>query len=73
MRIPNKALWYITGMALVLLFVTLHVPSVSELFHFSRLHPWQYVLCLGTGMLAVIINELAKLPFFTRFFTRNPA
>ncbi len=71
MRIPNKTLWYITVIALALLLITLHVPSVSELFHFSPLHPWQYVLCLGTGILAVIINELAKLPFLVKFFTKH--
>jgi len=69
MRIPNRTLWYITGIAIALLLVTLHVPSVSELFHFSPLHPWQYLLCLGTGILAVTINEIAKLPFLMKLFT----
>ena len=58
----QNAFWYITGMAIALLLVTLHIPSVSALFHFSPLHPWQYLLCLGTGILAVAINEIAKLP-----------
>ncbi len=69
LKVPNRALWYISGIAVALMLVTLHIPSVSELFHFAPLHPWQYALCLGTGILAVVINEVAKLPALVNVFS----
>jgi Ca2+-transporting ATPase len=70
-RIPNKAFWYIAGAAFVFLSVALFVPYVNMLFKFEPLHLWQYVLCLGTGALALIMNEIAKLPVFMRLFENN--
>ncbi|MFZ1729719.1 MAG: cation-translocating P-type ATPase [Bacteroidota bacterium] len=71
-RIPNKAFWYVTGAALAFLAIALIIPQVNSLFKFASLHPWQYAFCLGTGALAVAVNEFAKLPVFMRFFeTKN--
>jgi Ca2+-transporting ATPase len=70
-RIPNKAFWYVTIAALVFLSVSLFIPYINTLFKFEPLHPWQYIFCLGTGILAIIINEIAKLPVFMRIFERS--
>jgi Ca2+-transporting ATPase len=70
-RIPNKAFWYISGAAFVFLAVALFVPYVNTLFKFEPLHSWQYLLCVGTGALALVMNEIAKLPVFMRMF-ENP-
>jgi Ca2+-transporting ATPase len=70
-QIPNKAFWYISGAALILLSIALFVPYVNTLFKFEPLHPWQYVLCLGTGVLALVMNEIAKLPVFMRMFEKG--
>ena len=70
-RIPNKAFWYVTIAAVVFLSVSLFTPYVNTLFKFEPLHPWQYLFCLGTGVLAIIINEIAKLPVFMRMFEKN--
>jgi Ca2+-transporting ATPase len=67
-RIPNKAFWYVTIAAVVFLSVSLFVPYVNTLFKFEPLHTWQYLFCIGTGVLAIIINEIAKLPIFMRMF-----
>ncbi len=66
--IPNRALWYVTTAALGFLAVALFVPFVNGLFHFAPLHPWQYLFCLAMGVVTVIINEIAKLPFLIGFF-----
>jgi Ca2+-transporting ATPase len=67
-RIPNKAFWYITIAALIFLSASLFIPYVNALFKFAPLHPWQYLFCIGTGILAIVINEIAKLPVFMRMF-----
>ncbi|TFH40321.1 MAG: cation-translocating P-type ATPase, partial [Chrysiogenales bacterium] len=68
LRIPNRALWYVSLAAITFLAVVLFVPFVNALFKFESLHPWQYLLCLGTGSIVIMINEIAKAPFFNRFF-----
>ncbi len=68
LRIPNRALWYVSLAAIMFLAVVLFVPFVNALFKFESLHPWQYLLCLGTGSIVIMINEIAKAPFFNRFF-----
>jgi len=70
-RIPNKAFWYIAGAAFVFLSITLLVPYVNTSFKFEPLHSWQYVLCLATGALALVVNEIAKLPVFMRMFEKK--
>ncbi len=69
--IPNRALWYVTTAALGFLAITLFVPFVNGLFHFAPLHPWQYLFCLAMGVVTVVINEIAKLPFFFRILPRK--
>lgn len=70
-RIPNRAFWYVTAATIVFLFLSLFMPHLNVLFKFEPLHPWQYVFCLGTGLLAILINEIAKMPIFMRMFERN--
>lgn len=70
-RIPNRAFWYVAAATIVFLFLSLFMPHLNALFKFEPLHPWQYVFCLGTGLLAILINEIAKMPIFMRMFERN--
>lgn len=70
-RIPNKAFWYVSIAAIVFVSIALFVPYINTLFKFEPLHPWQYLFCLGTGILAIMVNEFAKLPLFMRIFERN--
>jgi Ca2+-transporting ATPase len=59
-RIPNPALWGITGGAFVFLGLVLYIPELSQLFSFSRLHPLDIVLCLAAGVFTFILFEAAK-------------
>ncbi len=68
LRIPNSALWTITGISLAGLAVALHVPAVAEAFHFAPLHAWQYSICVAAAILNVVTNEIAKLPALTSLF-----
>ena len=67
-KIRNTALLYVTTAALAFLAVTLFIPFANELFRFAPLHPWQYLFCLATGIVTIAINEIAKLPVFSRIF-----
>lgn len=43
----------------------------NELFQFKPLHPWQLIFCVGTIIMTVFINEIAKLPVFMRLFMKK--
>ena len=47
---PNPAVWWVTGSALMLLGLTLYVPWLRSLFHFSTLYTRDIALCLGAGL-----------------------
>jgi Ca2+-transporting ATPase len=64
LRIPNQALWWVTGAALVFLVLTLFVPFLQSLFRFAPLELWKLGLCLVTGLLAILVAESTKLPWF---------
>ncbi|MBJ6726148.1 cation-translocating P-type ATPase [Geomesophilobacter sediminis] len=56
----NRALWWVTGAALVFLALVLYTPVLRMLFHFSLLHVHDLVVCLGAGVLSVLWFELFK-------------
>jgi Ca2+-transporting ATPase len=53
LRIPNRAMWWVIGSALVFLALVLYVRFLRELFHFSTLHPNDIALCLGAGAVSM--------------------
>jgi len=60
LRMPNPAMWWITGGAFTLLGLVLYVPFLRSLFHFSQLHPNDLLLCVGAGILNVAWFEALK-------------
>ena len=60
MRNPNPALWWVIGGSAVLLAIVLYVPVIREMFHFSRLHANDLVLCLVCGSMSVVWFEIVK-------------
>ncbi len=65
-RMPNPAVKWVVGGALVFLGLVIFVPFLSRVFGFAPLHPWEFALCLVTGLVTVLINEAAKLPGLLR-------
>ena len=57
----NPALWWIVGGALAFLFMTLTLPSLYEMFHFSSLSWQQLTLCVLAGLGSVAWFELYKV------------
>jgi len=69
LKTPNKALWWVTLAAIAFLGLAVFVPAVnSRVFGFSPLHPWETVFCAVTSLIAILANEIAKLPVFARLF-----
>ncbi len=60
LRMPNRALWWVTGGTCMLLLLVLYVPVLREMFRFSRLHGDDLLLCLGAGAVGVLWFEALK-------------
>ncbi|MEO8553293.1 MAG: cation-translocating P-type ATPase, partial [Kofleriaceae bacterium] len=60
LRAANKALWWVIGGGLVLLFVVLEVPVLRHLFRFATLHADDIALTIGAGILSVGWFEIIK-------------
>lgn len=72
LRVPNKALWWVCLAAVTFLGIAIFVPAVNEkIFSFSPLHPWEIAFCAVTSLVAILANEIAKLPVFTRIFEKK--
>ncbi|MFA5825036.1 MAG: cation-translocating P-type ATPase [Gallionellaceae bacterium] len=57
----NPALWWVIGGAFAFLTLTLTLPLLREIFHFSSISPQQFVLCVAAGLASVAWFELYKI------------
>ena len=60
LQMPNPAMWWIVGGALLFLALVLYVPFLTALFHFSTLHPSDIALCAGGGAVSLAWFEGLK-------------
>ncbi len=68
-RIPNPALWWVTGGTLVFLAAALFIPFVRNLFSFAPLHLWETGLIATAGFLAILISESVKAKSLRKIFS----
>jgi Ca2+-transporting ATPase len=61
LRIPNKALWWVTGGALFFLVVVLTVPVLRDVFRFAPVHRWEMALLFASGLSSILFAESIKL------------
>lgn len=66
-RIPNKALWWVTGGAAVFLTLVLSIPFLRDLFKFAPLNRWETVLIAFSGLASVLIAESVKIKGVQKF------
>jgi Ca2+-transporting ATPase len=71
-RPANKALWWLTAIAPVLLALIIYVPGLRGLFRFAPLHPMDLVVCLTAGVSSVVWFEVFKV-LSRRRQARDPA
>ncbi|RPI35634.1 MAG: cation-translocating P-type ATPase, partial [Nitrospiraceae bacterium] len=60
LRSPNPALWWISGGTLLFLGLILYTPFLRQLFHFSKLHPIDLLICFSAGAVSILWFELLK-------------
>jgi Ca2+-transporting ATPase len=65
-RIPNKALWWVTGGALFFLTLVLTIPALRNVFQFAPLHRWEFALLFVTGLSSILFAESIKLGILKR-------
>jgi Ca2+-transporting ATPase len=61
LRVPNRALWWVVGAAVVLLSLVLGVPQLQRLFSFAPSHPDDLVWSALAGVACLSWFELLKL------------
>ncbi|HEX7973327.1 MAG TPA: cation-translocating P-type ATPase [Anaerolineales bacterium] len=68
LRVPNPALWWVTGGTLLVLALALAVPFLRRLFSFAPLHLWEVGLIAVSGLVSILISESVKLGLFWKVF-----
>ena len=77
LKIPNPALWWITGGAISFLALVLAVPFLRDVFKFAPLHRWEFLLIIGVVVLnifaaeSVKMNSIQKMIVGSRSFERS--
>jgi Ca2+-transporting ATPase len=61
LRVPNKALWWVTGGAVAFLACALYVPVLRRVFRFAYLSPLDVALCVLVGLGSVLWFEVIKI------------
>jgi P-type Ca2+ transporter type 2C len=57
---PNAALWWVVAATAAILTAVILFPPARELFHFGPLHGDDIILALASGLIALLLLELAK-------------
>ncbi len=60
LRVPNPALWWVTGGTILLLATVLAVPFLRGLFRFAPMHAWECGLVALGCLVSVLVAESVK-------------
>jgi Ca2+-transporting ATPase len=71
LRVPNKALWWITGGALFFLALVLTIPTLRDIFQFAPLHRWEMALLGLSGLSSILFAESIKLKAVRKIIYRK--
>jgi Ca2+-transporting ATPase len=71
LRIPNRALWWISSFALGFLGLVLTVPFLRDLFQFAPLHRWEAAIIAVAVTISIVIAESVKMAPVHAFITRK--
>ncbi len=61
LRAPNTASWLVLAGASLFLALSLNVPFLKRLFHFSQLHFIDFVICAAAGGFSILWFEILKM------------
>jgi Ca2+-transporting ATPase len=71
MSVPNPALTWVVGGALVFLGLVIFVPGLRGLFHFAPMHLLDFAISFGAGVASIACFEVAKLASVRRVSRRE--
>lgn len=71
LRVPNKALWWVTGGAVGFLALVISIPYLRNLFQFAPLHRRELVLIAAACFLSLMVAESVKTKALRRIITGN--
>jgi len=60
LRVPNTALWWVSGGAIGFLSLVLSIPFLRNLFQFAPLHRWELALIIVAVFISLLIAESVK-------------
>ena len=60
LRMPNKALWWVSGGAVGFLMLVLAFPYLRNLFKFAPLHRWEIAVITVACLISILIAESVK-------------
>jgi Ca2+-transporting ATPase len=66
-RQPNGAIWWVLGTTAAILGAAFLVPPLRDLFRFGALHGHDLAIALLAGLVALLVLEAAKRPFWRLF------
>ena len=69
---PNAALWWVVMATAAILTGVILFPPARELFHFGPLHGDDITVALASGLIALLLLELAKRLVQPLFSVRHP-
>jgi Ca2+-transporting ATPase len=69
LRIPNRALWWVSGGAIGFLALVVAIPTLRELFRFAPLDQWQLALIAAACAISLAIAEGAKSAKVSRWIS----
>jgi P-type Ca2+ transporter type 2C len=69
LRVPNTALWWVSGGAIGFLSLVLSIPFLRNLFQFAPLHRWELALIIVAVFISLMIAESVKTNPLRRVIT----
>jgi P-type Ca2+ transporter type 2C len=63
LKVPNSALWWVTGGAALFLTIIVTIPYLQGLFKFAPLHKWELLVIAIASAISILISESVKTPF----------
>ena len=69
LRIPNKALWLISGFTVGVLALVLSIPFLRDLFQFGELRRWEAALIAVAVTTSILIAESVKIKWIRKLIT----
>jgi len=63
LKVPNSALWWVSGSAVAVLILVNTLPFLRQLFHFAPISPLELLTCLSAAIVSILISESLKIPW----------